>query len=284
MASQVEICNLALDMLGESNITSIAGTEKAAGLLSRRWDYAVDELLRDFPWSFARKSAELEYTDGYSIYQSSDEKDITAISSDNPALVTISLHGCQTGYHIKIDDVEGMTELNERVYTITRITENTFSLDNIDSSVYTAYTSGGKAVRYEVDPDYQSGYTYDLPDDFLCDPEIDGKKEFEIVGWNDGTNQTRRLLTTVEDAILHYTRSMSTSDIAKFPPHFISALAATLARMVYKPLFKKGSKNLQEMWTEFAAVVAQAKMSDAGYVKLKEGNYNDPILNAGGYE
>ncbi|NIS52792.1 MAG: hypothetical protein GWN94_17050 [Phycisphaerae bacterium] len=286
MATQVDICNLALDMLGAKNITALTEASKEAALSSRLWEHALDEALREFPWNFARKRTELEYTPGFGIYATTDEKDITGITQADPAVVTVASHGWQTDYYVKIDDVSGMTEINERVFQITRETSNTFSLPDIDSSDYTAYTSGGTAIRYEADPDYADGYTYDLPSDYLCDPTLDEHPayEFEIIGWDDGTNCTRRLLTTVEDAILLYTASMTSNDVAKFPAHFVRVLAATLARMLHRPLHKKGGRDLNEIWSEYAMILAQAKLSDAGEHKEKEGNYKDPWLEAGGYE
>jgi hypothetical protein len=286
MANQVDICNLALDMLGDNPIASISESSKPAGLLSRSWNYALDEVLRAHTWRFARKHAELEYTAGFGIYQTSDEKDITGITQDDPAIVTVASHGWQTGYQIYIDDVSGMSELNERIFRIERLTTNSFSLLGIDSTVYTTYSSGGTAIRCEANPDYHDGYTYDLPDDYLCDPSIYEHPdiEFEIVGWDDGSNKTHRLLTTLEDAVLEYTSTMTVSDVAKFPAHFIRALAATLARMIHRPLSKKGGKDTQEIWAEYSAVMASAIESDIRGAKEEEGNYKDPILNAGGYE
>ena len=179
-----------------------------------------------------------------------------------------------------------MTEINGRVFKITRETTNTFSLPDIDSSDYTAYLSGGTAIRYEADPTYQAGYTYDVPNDYLCEPSLyeHPTSEFEVIGWDDGTNKTKRLLTTVEGAILVYTCSMTVNDVLKFPSHFVRALAATLARMAHKSLKKKGSKDFQEVWSEYAAIMGQAKLTDGNESKEPEGNYKDPWLSAGGYE
>jgi len=286
MATQLDICNLALDMLGAKAIASLAEASKEATILNRVWDYALDEALREFPWNFTRKHTALEYTAGYGIYVTTDEKDITAITQANPAVVTVNSHGWQNDYLVKIDDVVGMTELNERVFKIALQSTHTFTLPDIDSSVYTAYVSGGKAIRCEADPDYAEGFTYDLPNDYLCDPELDKhpESEFEIIGWEDGSNSTRRLLTTVEDAVLIYTASMGTGDTAKFPNHFIRVLAAILARMLHRPLTKKGGKSFNEIWSEYSTIVAKAKITDAGESKEKEGNYKDPWLEAGGYE
>jgi hypothetical protein len=63
MASQVEICNLALVRLGESKITAMSDDAKAAILLSSIWDLIVDEVLQAHPWNFAVVRAQLEAED-----------------------------------------------------------------------------------------------------------------------------------------------------------------------------------------------------------------------------
>lgn len=69
---------------------------------------------------------------------------ITGISQANPAVVQSSNHGLSSSDPIYISDVLGMTEVNNLVFTITVIDANSFSLDGIDSSAYTAYVSSGE--------------------------------------------------------------------------------------------------------------------------------------------
>jgi hypothetical protein len=68
---------------------------------------------------------------------------ITGVTAASPAVVTSATHGLTTGDEIHITSVVGMTELNDRVYTVTVLTASTFSLDSEDSSAYTAYGSAG---------------------------------------------------------------------------------------------------------------------------------------------
>lgn len=68
---------------------------------------------------------------------------ITGATQANPCVITSAGHGLATGDSVLITDVGGMTELNGSTYTITVLTSSTFSLDSVDSSAYTAYTSGG---------------------------------------------------------------------------------------------------------------------------------------------
>ena len=75
---------------------------------------------------------------------------ITGITQANPAVVTATGHGFRSGDIIVITNVVGMTELNDLYFKITVLTDDTFDLRGIDSTAYTAYTSGGDADR-EVD-------------------------------------------------------------------------------------------------------------------------------------
>jgi len=69
---------------------------------------------------------------------------ITGITQADPAVVTVAdTSSLSTGMTVGIKDVVGMTEVNDRAFTITVIDGTTFSLDDVDSSGYTAYTSGG---------------------------------------------------------------------------------------------------------------------------------------------
>lgn len=74
-----------------------------------------------------------------------DKKTISAATKANPCQVTASTHGYETGDKIIIEGVVGMTELNSRWYTITKVDANNFTLDGVDSTGYTTYTSGGYA-------------------------------------------------------------------------------------------------------------------------------------------
>lgn len=72
---------------------------------------------------------------------------ISSISQANPAVVGAPDHGLSTGDVIYIYGIaEGMTEVSGQ-YTITKIDANSFSLDGIDSTGFTAYTTGGYVCR-----------------------------------------------------------------------------------------------------------------------------------------
>lgn len=74
-------------------------------------------------------------------------KGITGASKANPVQVTAVGHGFTSGDVIQITGVVGMTELNNRMFKITVTGADTFTLDGVDGSAFTVYTSGGTATK-----------------------------------------------------------------------------------------------------------------------------------------
>jgi hypothetical protein len=73
---------------------------------------------------------------------------ISDANQANPCQITSPNHDLSTDDMITIYDVVGMTELNGNSYTITVTGTNTFTLNGIDSSLFTAYVSGGLWYKY----------------------------------------------------------------------------------------------------------------------------------------
>ena len=81
-------------------------------------------------------------------------KTITAVTQANPGVLTSSSHGFSNGDPVLIEAVAGMTELNDKYFKVANVTTNTFTLQDIDSNNinttgFTAYTSGGTAKKIE---------------------------------------------------------------------------------------------------------------------------------------
>src|SRR6187402_134930 len=68
---------------------------------------------------------------------------ITGATQTNPAEITSVGHTLSTGDTVRVTGVLGMTQLNNNTYTITVTGVNTFTLDGIDATGFTAYISGG---------------------------------------------------------------------------------------------------------------------------------------------
>lgn len=68
---------------------------------------------------------------------------ITNATKANPCQITSPNHSLITGTSIYIGNVQGMTQLNSAIYSITVVDANNFTLDNTNSSGFSAYTTGG---------------------------------------------------------------------------------------------------------------------------------------------
>ena len=89
---------------------------------------------------------------------------ISAISQASNAVVTVDACGIQAGDEVVISNVEGMTEINNfdpsdktvvniNTYTVISATPTSITL-NVDSSLFTAYTSGGtisKPIKFSAE-------------------------------------------------------------------------------------------------------------------------------------
>ena len=84
------------------------------------------------------------------------QKAITGITKANPAIVTAVNHGFTTGQHVEISAVGGMTAINGRTGTVTFIGANSFSI-NIDTTLFSTYTSGGLATLAPASEYFQGG-------------------------------------------------------------------------------------------------------------------------------
>lgn len=86
---------------------------------------------------------------------------ITAITQANPGVVTAPFHALSTGSEVYFFGVEGMTELNGRLVTVTVIDANNFSI-GINTSGFGAFTGDDGVVRTEAPPPHPAPPT--VPD------------------------------------------------------------------------------------------------------------------------
>lgn len=275
-ASQVDICNLALRRLGANTISSISESTKNAEYCNVFWEYMLDEVTADHQWDFTKKTVTLDYAAGFGVYSTDDTKTVSGLTQASPAVVTCTSHGFVTGNTVYINDVVGMTEANDIIFPVEKVDANSFKLLGFDSTKWTAYVSGGTAIRKETNPDYSQGYTYDLPADCLKTFHLaDQKSNFEVLGV--GTN--RRLVTTVSDAILTYgfLEETTTNMLTRFINSFAWRLAAELA----VPLGKKGAKQEWAMGM-YAYTLGKTSTVDARNDRSDLDDY-DSWLNSGNF-
>lgn len=76
-------------------------------------------------------------------------RNITGITRANPCVITCPSHSLVSGSQVGITGVNGMSVLNNQIYTIITIDANSFSIP-VDSSNYPAYVSGGYVSTDDV--------------------------------------------------------------------------------------------------------------------------------------
>jgi len=110
----------------------------------------------------------LEFTQGYiRFYQNdviltSSTVNISNATTASPVVITSVGHGFSNGDEVIIDNVVGMTSLNNRNFVVQNVTVNTFQLYDvlgttpIDGTTFGFYISGGTASKiYEISTPYQ---------------------------------------------------------------------------------------------------------------------------------
>ena len=106
---------------------------------------------------------------------------ITNITQAPIAQVTSASHALETGDQVKITGVVGMVEVNDIIFTITVVDTNNFTLDGIDSTLYTPYISGGTWTNQAanvfgivvVNADTFELWIYNSVSDQFSTPQID---------------------------------------------------------------------------------------------------------------
>jgi len=254
VTTEEQICNIALFHLGEAEISNISGTDTTSTILEEVYDQNRDFVMEEFPWPSVTKRTSLALA---------AEISITDISSAKPGVVTCSAHtfinndlvifsGCAAA---------GLTDMDGNVFRVSGKTDDTFELeesdgDDVDTTGYGTYTSGGSVRRYATS---EWDYVYDLPDDCLKplkildelweeDTEYEWKREGSLIYCN------------IEDAALKYTKKET--DPANYSSALTEAIAYRLGWLVSIPI--TGSKELKNnLWTMYDRFMRKTRGSSA---------------------
>lgn len=79
-------------------------------------------------------------------------KSISGASRANPVVINSSGHGFSNGDVVWISGVSGMTQLNNRAFTVANKSSNSFQLQGVNGSSYNSYSYGG-TIRKCLAPD-----------------------------------------------------------------------------------------------------------------------------------
>lgn len=274
MNTELKVCQLAMTWLGAdpnalSNVTTITNNStKEEQLCNVVYDSARKAVLEDYNWQFAKRHLMLNPQDGY--YESPSYNanaayvSISNISKADPAVFeTSNNHGFQNGWLVKITDVTGMTQVNNRIVRVNNNNGNTFEAYGLNSTNFNNYTSGGNAIRYEAYSDYQSGYVFDVPADFLRPVQIEGRPQYEVVG----SGNTQRILCSDQYPVIEYIADVTT--VSEMTEGFKRAWAARIAAELSTPLQKQNAV-MKDMWAYYQQVLErESKPSDARNVDPK---------------
>lgn len=77
-------------------------------------------------------------------------KTITAATQANPGVFTATAHGFVNGQVVALSAIVGMTQANGRAGVAIVLSVNTFSIAGLDTTAFTAYTSGGSATPSQI--------------------------------------------------------------------------------------------------------------------------------------
>lgn len=120
-------------------------------------------------------------------------KVITAISKITEASITCT-HDFSIGDYVIIDAVGGMTEINKRIVRVKSVsTTVSFIAEGIDSTNWTAYTSGGTATKISafVTFDNVTSFNYAEPQPNRIDvTTIHQNQKTEVFGLDDAPTAT----------------------------------------------------------------------------------------------
>lgn len=161
-----------------------SGTEFQAGVKDH------SKKVRLMPFEFSTDQAYmLEFGHQYIRFYKDNElitltaKNITGATQANPVVITSAAHGYSNGDRVIIQNVSGMTQLNNREFTVANVAANTFELSGVNGTGFTAYSSGGTVAKiYEIATTYQEAdlfkikYTQSADILYLAHPEFPPKK------------------------------------------------------------------------------------------------------------
>ena len=257
-----KVCRLAMTWLGcepESlnDVTSVdESSSKEDVLCYNVYNSARLMLLEERNWQFAIRDLSLSLAPGTSDANWS-EIAISNITQAYPAVVTANNHNFSDGWHVKISDVDGMTEINDITVRVNNANNNSFQCYGLDTRKFTAYTGSGNAIRYEINPDYSNGYVYSVPTDYLrMLSTLPPGARYELIGSGDN----RRILCLDSTFTIQYIADISTID--EMPEHFKRCWAARVAVELATPLQKKGSIR-GDMWEWYQIVLNESDKSNA---------------------
>jgi hypothetical protein len=263
--TQLDVCNRALQKIGAPKLANLAGSDQYTVALLRCWTDALDYELRTQNWNFAIRRSQLT---AYSLT-------ITGITAAEPPVVSYTGTDPENGERVYIENVVGMTEVNNNYYRIANIDTalDTFELtdvtdgSDIDGTAFTAWSSGGTA---SVSPPYGWNRKFLLPTTCVKLISIDGMTgvSHNLGGYgssSDFTVEGRYIVTN--DAGPLYIRYITNDltnhiPVEKWDSMFKEVMACRIALELQHEI-KQDDTGYERIAREYAAVSRTARLSDS---------------------
>jgi hypothetical protein len=248
----VDIANLALQRLGQPLITTLADPGRDATICNELFNSNRDYCLIAWDWNELIQRQTM---------QKAGKVAVAGISQSDPAVITCTGHVFIANELVYIESLAGMTQLNEGTYQVYAYTSTTISLHNldnssVDSTAYTAWTSGGYVYRA---PGSDWVFVYDLPTDCM--------KVLRVMDEDGGTDddyswkrERTHLYTNIENAGVEYIKEVT--DPSLYQADLVELITARLAWLVSMRI--NSDKMLrQQIYQEFNAALLRAKITNA---------------------
>lgn len=285
-STSVQLCNMALSHIGWTDaITALDADENKADRQCNLFYYAtLREMMELFAWNCVVEHRPLILTEMFEEYYDlygGTPPTISAISQADPAVITATLHGFETGQYCEIYDVTGMTEINtDELGKVVRITDSghdTITLSEIDSTNFTAYSSGGSMRRRQPQEKWSDSYTYDIPSDFVLGISLEGTAdEYDIIV----CAGNKELITLTQHAILTYIKTLSDDDtISDFNQLFFNVFSLRLGMKLAIPMIgaKGGMEIKKDLKKDYKEALYEAQAAEAKSINLKA-DTSDPFI------
>ena len=131
-----------LRTVAETTLIEMADADNK--LSSRTVSVALDELIRQM--ELASETVNASAVTISSLVDGPRFGTITGATQANPVVITAAAHGLADADLVTITGVGGMTEINNRQFTVNQTAAGTFELVGEDGTGHTAYTSGGQWI------------------------------------------------------------------------------------------------------------------------------------------
>lgn len=248
---------------------AIYNNDKKSRLCNKQYRVARDKVLESQAWNCVTRQAQLDF----------DKVTITNATQASPVVIS-AVNDYSDGDHIEIgDDVEdvvGMTELNNVEFIIANATSTQFALtdldgDDIDGTAYAAYVSGGEARRV---PKFSHDYQYALPSDCLRVNRLTDDR-----GTNDYEHKIEMgyLLCDQDEAFIYYNARITDVDAYNMTLREVIALRLALD-IVYA--LTNSRTLMADIASLYRTELLEAEGVDAQEGSSEAGEYEDPWLEA----